>query len=1211
MKEIIDKILKGKFEYKHEPLRFSVPRVEKKIPVGGILEGTFVIEGALSSVVEGEVSTSEIRMEVLTPSFSGGSEEIGYRFSAEGLNAGDELSGYFRIISNCGEYQLPYVVTVEAPDINSSLCEIKNLFHFTNLARTNWDEAVSLFYSKDFIRLFTGTENQYESLYRGLSIDSANEQNVEEFLISINKKQKIEFIPDQKEIIVDDPLETREHTIIISKNGWGYTGLSADIDGEFISANKHTLRESDFLGNTCYFHFEIDVNKLHRGNNFGIITFSNAFTSFTVKVTVKSLSEASLIKSSYREKKLLTVDLMNLYIRFRSKKIDSRGWLLETGKLITRMNALDSKDLVFRLYNAHYLITAGRINEAIWILKQAEPDIEAMTSGRNTIYCYYLYLMTLCTKRESDISAAQLRVEGIYNRQQDNWRVAWLLQFLSDEYSSSKTAKWLMLEKESGLSCSSPIMYLDALVLLMQSPTLLSEFNEFTISTLIFAVRRNLLTALVIDQTVYLAAREKTYNKRLLLILKACYEVRPGGDCLEAICSMLIKGNCVSKDAFEWYKRGIDKQLRLTRLYEYYMMSIYVDNSGKLPCEISKMVLMYFSYQSTLDYHQNAILYKYLYENKDQYPELFESYRYQIDKFILDQISREHISRELGFLYQNMISRQMVDAVNAPKILSLINTSELVIDDFEAGGGTTCSITTAVVIYDKCSKEIKYKIDQESGRAFIPLYGSEYAILLEDSHGNRYRQTVAFHLEKLIIPGKLSLLVTPFTAQSEANTDLLLSELGKSAYIITVDNVTRYRQLVGSDIINEKTRSEIRGNLIRFYYDNDFERQLVEYLCEIDPNSIDGSERNDMLEMMVLTGIYDKAIEWLEHFGTYKVDPKIIVRLCSRVLNGNRYLDNEKVVDIAYYAFRKGKYDEELLLYLISTFKGTVREMRDLWKAAVSFGVEAWNMAEDILIQMLYSGAFIGDRIEIYRYYVDGGTNFDVEMAFLSQCCFENFVQEKVVDDFIFKRIAQICANTDNITDICRMDFLKFASENIDIQINGIDELTKRFVGELLSEKIYFPFFKDLADQVPSLVMFSDKTMMEYRSTPGAHCEIHYLITDSTEEENEEDRYSVEDMHEMSDGIFVSSFTLFFGEQLQYYVTEERETEPGNTASVVTQSGTLTRNDISQNSEGGRYNLINDIVISSALSDNDTVNRLLLDYYKKKAMTEDLFKAEF
>ena len=57
----------------------------------------------------------------------------------------------------------------------------------------------------------------------------------------------------------------------------------------------------------------------------------------------------------------------------------------------------------------------------------------------------------------------------------------------------------------------------------------------------------------------------------------------------------------------------------MTRLYEYYMMSLDIrDKTIILP----KMVLMYFAYQSNLDYEHNAYLYAYVVRNRDKNPDL-------------------------------------------------------------------------------------------------------------------------------------------------------------------------------------------------------------------------------------------------------------------------------------------------------------------------------------------------------------------------------------------------------------------------------------------------------------------------------------------------------------------------------------------------------------------------------------------------------------
>ena len=219
VKEIVEQLLNGKYFYAERNLDFSTPRVELYLGAGESVEGSFTIFGSEERLLVGKISSTELRMQVITRDFSGTPYEASYRFDATGLSKGDVIQGDFRIISNQGEYFLPFVVNIRLDHIASSLGDIRNLFHFANLAKTDWKEAVDLFYSDEFISIFSGTEGQYESLYRGLSEIPGNEQNVEEFLIAINKKQPMNFLLDVKEII--DKTEMTEGARNLAKKIFG------------------------------------------------------------------------------------------------------------------------------------------------------------------------------------------------------------------------------------------------------------------------------------------------------------------------------------------------------------------------------------------------------------------------------------------------------------------------------------------------------------------------------------------------------------------------------------------------------------------------------------------------------------------------------------------------------------------------------------------------------------------------------------------------------------------------------------------------------------------------------------------------------------------------------------------------------------------------------------------------------------------------------
>ena len=129
---------------------------------------------------------------------------------------------------------------------------------------------------------------------------------------------------------------------------------------------------------------------------------------------------------------------------------------------------------------------------------------------------------------------------------------------------------------------------------------------------------------------------------------------------------------------------------------------------------------------------------------------------------------------------------------------------------------------------------------------------------------------------------------------------------------------------------------------------------------------------------------------------------------------------------------------------------------------------------------------------------------------------------------------------------------------------------------------------------------FMDKTMVEYRVREGNSAAIHYLLEKRGGQEGD---YVKEEMQEMFGGICVKQFILFFGEHLQYYITE---TENGK--ENLTQSGTLSRNETGGEQREGRYGILNDIAIGRNLHDYDTMESLLYEYFQQDYIVKEMFR---
>lgn len=1183
MKAVIDRILEGDFDYKKGSLDFSCSKLELSILPGEKLEGSFTILGEEGRFTRGFVISSDSRMECLTGEFLGSREEIAFCFHGEDLEEGEVVKGEFQVISNQGEYYLPFVVNVEYRVLDSSLGHIKNLFHFANLAKTNPEEAAALFYSKDFHRIFTGSDRQFYDCYRGLSAIPGNEQNVEEFLIGINKKQKIEYLTDVQEIRLEDVKEIVETGVLITRNGWGYSQLWVEVEGNFLYTEKSRITEADFLGNSYRLAVYVDEGLLHVGNNYGNIRLVDRYGERCIPVIVNQNGAGGRGRRNLYRKQLV-LQLMQQYRDFRLKKINSAAWLRESSLLVEKM-AAEEGNVPARLFQAQLLITEERYNEARWILDHVADILDDMEEQDPALLAYYLYLTTLIQREEGYVDEITEQVIYLHKRNREEWRIAWLLLYLSEEYSKSFSKKWIFLEEQFGRGSRSPVLYIEALLLLNQNPSLLIKLGDFEKKILSYGARYEVLQEDVVQQFVYLVQKEREYSDCVFRILKACYQIKPDVRVLQELCSLLIKGNKAGKEYFDWYALGVEAELRITRLYEYYMMSVDTNTMEELP----RMVLMYFAYQNSLSYELSAFLYVNVHRHRERFPELYENYRDTIEQFVTEQILKGRINRDLAYLYKNLFTERMLTPEVAEALAGLLFMNLVEV--------SSADIRFCIVCQAGLEGEIRYPV--VDGRALVSLPGTESRLLFEDGYQNRYMVSVPYTIEKLMLPGKLMKLAAPLAGSiRDLNISMCLN--GTEPLEITEENEIRFRYLLMDGEMQSGLRRNISRKLIQYYYDRDKLKELDEFLDEISPEGYSASERGEILRFLVIRGQKDKAFDWLVHYGPFGVEPKIAVRLCSRVIQERELAEDAVITEAVWYAFKHGKYDERGLQYLILYFQGMTKDMRDIYKAAGSFGEDCSVLCERMLIQMLFTGSFVGEKMEIFRTYSLSGARNDVEEAFLSQCAYEYFVKDRVTDSYVYDVITERYKREEELKQVCKLAYVKFYAENKGQLTQERQEIVRLFIRELLEDHIFlkmFTEFKDLRDS--KINQLSDRVIVEYKAHPDSRAVMHYCMEAP---EDKEPEYLTEEMQETVGGVCFKEFVLFFGESLQYYIVEE---QGGN--EQLTESASIQKSDMGSWNLESKFNLINDICISNTLQDYETVDKLLEEYQHTEYLQNGLF----
>lgn len=1183
MREVIEQILDGTYDYEKGALDFSCAKLEIELQKGENYEGSFKIFASEGKYTVGYVTSSDPRMECLTPEFSGNEEEISFRFHGEWMEEGEVTKGEFYIVSNKGEYYLPYVVSVEYTVPQSSIGPIKNLFHFANLAKSNWQEAVHLFYSPAFAHVIQSGDRQVALCYQGLSVSEGNEQNVEEFLIAMNKKQKVEYLVSEESLKLENPQGIVETALNIFRNGWGYTWLEIQTEGEFLFVEKKVLTEDDFLGNRCVLPVYVEESLLHAGKNLGVVKLRNAYTTIRIPVEVVRRRKENLEYACHVEKEKNIGKLMELYQGFRLKKINTSSWLKETTKLIERMLALDEKDATIRLFQAHLLITREQYNEAGWVLEHIGELLGEEVSP--ALEAYYLYLNTLYKKEEGYTAEISWQVTKLYKECGEDWRVAWLLLFLVAEYNRNPASKWAFLARQFENGSRSPLIYMEALFLVNTNPTLLRKLGKFELQVLNYGRKKASIHAEVLEQVLYLSERVKDCNPLLFTILKGCYEHKKDIRVLKEICTLLIKGNRAGKKYFEWFAKGVDEELRITNLYEYYMLSMDLSEEPDIP----KRVLLYFTYQTNLDYLHNAYLFYYVAKHEREFPDIFENYRPRMEVFAREQIGKGHINRHLAYLYKLYLEHTPMEESLAEPLSKLIFAHEI---QMEREG-----IRSVIVCQPEHLREMVYPVVGD--KVWIPLYGSEYCILFENQQGNRLIKDVPHTTEKLMSASRLVDGIAGFVTTNLA-LDIYLQEHMRDGVETSTIEQQRWLRILEYPYVSERTKSEIILKVAHFYYNNDDKKHLAEYVCAVNGDGLTAAQRAEILRYMVLSEQFEKAYEWLGIYGADSVDDKICLRLLDVVIDRKGYAYEKELLGLTYALFERNKYSSTTIQYLMQYYQGMVRDLRKIWKASKSYSMDRGAFCEKILIQMLFSGCFIGEQAEIFQEYVQGRPDKRVEEAYLAKSCYDFFVKDKLIPKEVLAEVSRLQEEEHPVLKICKLAYLKcFAEYKVEIRQEEA-HIIREFLENMLQEGIHLNCFLELRKFSKKAMRLVDKTIIEYHASPESQPRIHYLIM---KENGDAGEYLTEYMDNAIGSVFFKEFVLFWGESLQYYIVEERGGEE-----KLTQSGMCQRNESQGEDSAGRYGALNDIVMSKTLEEYDTLDTLLEEYYKRDFYNQALFE---
>jgi len=1225
MRERINRLAKGIVDMEIPQLLIQPERIEEDVQAGEVVRGEVFVTSENGLHSKGLVYSSNSRVQVLSSSFGGMRNHISYEINSRYLEYGDVIEGSFYLVTSGGEKEIPYSFRVQDGVSGRTLGQLKEPRDFARMAKEDYEMALRIFEYRDFVDVPFMQDMHVRAIYDGLKGHGNRYGQLEQFLIGLRVKEPVKLEVSELRREYYGLEQAVDGEIIIRRSGWGYTPIQVEVKGNFIQIVKKMLDERDFKDDVCYFPYRISPSGLHGGRNFGSIILETSNESIVVEIEASAMRSEAIAKDAIGDgtKAIDTVAETDAvmggsagrYLRYFLLRLDYESGryspeLLQRQMLeeLEQLRMIHGASMELTLMEAELKLLMGRNEDVSELLESCKAAVISCRMEHPEYYCLYQYMM-LQLKPDKERRASFNRLLRKYIEEGRSDYLMFYLYTRCEEQHCYENPGELLTQMKVMYSegCHSPFLYQQALAIWNDAPQLLYGAGSFELQVLNFGARRKLVSESLAIKASKLAClriqsgaadgsgREQAEASRAtavtmksqqtlwLKILKQLYEQYPHKDILEAVCSLMIRGECRSESDFPWYEKALKEQLSLTRLYEYFLYSLPADYKQLIP----KEVLLYFSYDNELDRRSRSVLYSNIIQYMNPNSAIYREYQKEMGRFAAEQVLQSRIDSRLAVIYDAMIYEGMVDMPVAKVLPSILKSCRISVKNPK--------LRQVVVCYEELMEEGVYPI--YDGIAYVPVFSSKSCILFQDAYGNRY--TEVSHVRTPVMD-KPQLEKRCFEVYPEH--PMLLMDACRTAASGAVDEegMKVLEKALAHLNLHPLYKSQLTGRMIEYYQKPGTGEQggmKPDFLAAVDETCLTAEQRREYCEALISHNYYKEAYGLLDEYRCEIASEKL-ERLCARMILNQLFDQDELLLNLAFQVFRKNMADSVILDYLCEHFNGTSDQMYRVLEKSVDEQVESYDLEERLLAQMLFSGET--KRIDrVFALYIKRKKTSELLVkAYFTVKSTEYFLYGEPADETVFRYLESMVYGTldkEKISTIHLLALTKYYAG-----LGHLDEeqqaLCQAVVDVLLEDGMVFAHFKALAGviRIPEEVL--DKAIVQYIGHKDSRVDLQIRIRP------QEQQFHSDEMKRVYQGIFVRQKVLFDGETLEYRIYEQKGDQR-----VLMDEGAVSCEHTSEGAKEGRFQLLNEMSMCLKLKEEQGLKRAMEEYVKKTEVIEGLF----
>ncbi|MGN0438880.1 MAG: DUF5717 family protein [Lachnospiraceae bacterium] len=1184
MKSKVEQYAKGDFYVEYPKVTFSKSHLQLKIESGSIYTGSIEVVSENDVPMKMMVYDDAYLLRFKEHSIIGKKGTIDITFDASKRKKGATFEGNIYMIGNGIEKKIPYHIEVVAPFIDADGVALEDLMKFSALAEANWDKALDIFYSSEFVKTLLKGNSEYMQAYHSIKDSKDKNQALEEFLVYIHKKRAMLFQVEHDRFQFHFPKMREEHQLILRKNTWGYCKMQVKTDAKFIELHQDYICSKDAEGDTCVLSYTLDPELLdeHEAAS-GKIIFENTYQKIEVAIIIRKPEETARVyvhkNRDYHLAKIEVAALYHNYLNYRIGLLSLQQFIDNTKQSLEELIRLEPKTGIYKLGLLHMGILGGNENNVKQEIRRMEADMDKTMEGSKE-HCYYLYIKALLSKDVRQIVNACQEIENALTGEQDKLFYFWLLIYLDERYQKDKS--WLFSQIE-GLymgGYESPVLAIEVCDLINQEPLLLKKLSKVEIAALRFGLKNHYLSKEAETEFLQLVTKENKFRPQVFSLLRMIYERDKKPEIVKLMCALLIRGAKLEERYHPYYTEGIKCGYKIVGIQENYLRTMNRNQYELIP----DSVLRYFNYKSYLTDSEYAYLYANVIVNKRKYLNQYEEYLPNMEAFMREQIVKGNMSDDLSILYGEFLRPQSVNANFAASLPNVIFKRKLTV--------ANDNIVAVIVSHEELQEEIMVPVVNHV--AYVDIITESAVVSLVDKQQNRYVSTIPYKLQKLVDETEYMDLLEQYN--SDDYHYVLYQYYGKKAYEPSnAEEVNIARDMISFRQISEVTKQQAIFGIVKYYrqyLDTDI---LASYLKRVDMEYVSKKDAVFYIDSLLKVQMFDTGYEAVKRFGYQGVDVDLLVDLVEALKSYSQYAGEENLIAISNYLFRMGHDTPLVLSYLVDYYQSGLKDMIRLWKRATTRINHLDMLEENIICETLYTEQWNKDVFTIFSRFVDKKRRGMVVKAFFKRAAFAYLIEDEDLPETFFEALYRQMNSFDLSDDICTAALLLYFSRQTKLEEHEITWIQNQVTG-FEKRGILLPFFRNFKNHMKLPKDLFLETYVVTKDKAGKDISFRYGIQVGVEkpECKKEAR-----MMELLPGYYIKEFVLFHGENLLYEMPEENVNR-----TVVYESEAMKAKGESEEYEN-RFEMLNSMLLNQEIGANQMLIDKIDRYLKLATIVEE------